>query len=97
MAPSGDEKYDRARQKVEAKIGFFTHLAVFVVINVVFLIVAGEDWLWVTLFWGLGLALHGFGVFFGDSDVIERWKERQIQKEMGRGQPPETPSGGGTA
>jgi hypothetical protein len=97
MAPSGDDKYDRARQKVEAKIGFFTHLAVFVVINVVFLIVAGEDWLWVTLFWGVGLALHGFGVFFGDSDVIERWKERQIQKEMGRGQPPEASSGGGSA
>ena len=94
---STDEQYDRARQRVEAKIGFFGHLAVFVIINVVFLIVAGEDWLWVTLFWGIGLAFHGFGVFFGDSDAMQRWKEHQIQKEMGRGKPPEAPSGGTTA
>jgi len=97
MAQGDDDRYDQARQRVEAKIGFFTHLAVFVVINVVFLIVAGEDWLWVTLFWGLGLAIHGFSVFFGDSEAIQRWKERQIEKEMGRGQPPEGSSGGGTA
>jgi hypothetical protein len=97
MASTDDEQYDRARERVEAKIGFFGHLAVFVIINVVFLIVAGEDWLWVTLFWGIGLAFHGFGVFFGDSDTMQRWKERQIQKEIGRGKPPEPSSGGGAA
>jgi len=97
MASTDDEQYDQARQKVEAKIGFFGHLAVFVIINVVFLIIAGEDWLWVTLFWGLGLAIHGFGVFFGDSDAVQHWKERQIQKEMGRNKPPEASSGGSAA
>jgi hypothetical protein len=95
-ATPDDERYDKARQKVEAKMGFFTHLFTFVVINVVFLIIAGEDWLWVTLFWGLGLAIHAFYVFFGDSDAVTGWKERQIQKEMGRGQakpePPATPT-----
>jgi 2TM domain len=85
-ATPDDERYDKARQKVEAKMGFFTHLFTFVVINVIFLIVAGEDWLWVTLFWGLGLAIHAFYTFFGDSDAVTSWKERQIQKEMGRGQ-----------
>ena len=91
-----DERYDKARQKVEAKMGFFTHLFVFVVVNVVFLIIAGEDWLWVTLFWGIGLAIHAFTTFFGDSDTVTTWKERQIQKEMTRGQakpePPPTES-----
>jgi 2TM domain len=94
MATSDDDRYDQARQRVEAKMGFFWHLAVFVVINVVFLIIAGEDWLWVTLFWGIGLAIHAFGVFFGDSDAIKGWKERQIQKEMERGQRPDASSGG---
>jgi 2TM domain len=84
-ADTSDEQYERARQRVEAKMGFFSHLAVFVVVNVVFLIVAGTDWLWVTLFWGIGLVLHGWRVFFTDSAALADWKERQIQKELGRG------------
>jgi hypothetical protein len=89
MPGTDDERYDQARQKVESKMAFFSHLLVFVIINVIFVIIAGEDWLWVTLFWGFGLAIQGFYTFFGDSDAVSRWKERQIQKEMGRGQPPE--------
>lgn len=89
---SSDDHYDKARQRVEAKIGFLSHLAVFAVINIVFLIVAGADWLWVTLFWGIGLALHGFGVFFQDSSAIADWKERQIQKELDRKQPKPSPA-----
>jgi hypothetical protein len=91
MPATDDERYDRARQKVEAKMGFFTHLLTFVVINVIFIIVAGADWLWVTLFWGLGLAIHAFYTFFGDSDAVTGWKERQIQKELSRGQEPKSP------
>ncbi|MEX2255138.1 MAG: 2TM domain-containing protein [Acidimicrobiia bacterium] len=79
--------YDDARKRVEAKMGFYSHLAVFVVINVVFLIVAGIDWLWVTLFWGIGLVSHGWSVFFASSSRVEGWKEKQIQKELGRGGP----------
>jgi hypothetical protein len=69
-------------------MGFFSHLAVFAVINIVFLIVAGADWLWVTLFWGIGLVLHAWQVFFTDSGHVAAWKERQIEKELGRGQAP---------
>jgi hypothetical protein len=84
---TSDERYDQARKRVEAKMGFFTHLFVFAVINIVFLIVAGADWLWVTLFWGIGLALHGWQVFFSESGAVTAWKEKQIQKELGRDQP----------
>jgi hypothetical protein len=79
-----DERYEAARQRVEARVGFFGHLAVFAVVNIVFLIVAGADWLWVTLFWGIGLALHAWRVFFSGSEKLADWKERQIQKELGR-------------
>jgi len=82
-----DERYEKARQRVEAKMGFFSHLAVYAIVNIVFLIVAGTDWLWVTLFWGIGLALHAWQVFFTDSGRMADWKERQIRKELERGQP----------
>ena len=85
-ADTSDEHYEQARKRVEAKMGFFSHLAVFAVINIVFLIVAGADWLWVTLFWGIGLVLHGWQVFFSDSGAVASWKEKQIQKELGKGE-----------
>lgn len=87
MPATDDERYERARRKVESKMAFFGHLAVFVIINLIFVIIAGEDWLWVTLFWGIGLAVQGFNTFFGDSDALNAWKERQIEKEMQRDQP----------
>jgi 2TM domain len=90
-ADTSDERYEEARKRVEAKMGFFCHLAVFTVINIVFLIVAGVDWLWVTLFWGVGLALHAWKVFFSDSGTIAAWKERQIEKELGKGASPPEP------
>ena len=83
-ADASNERYEQARQRVEAKMGFFANLAVFAVINIIFLIVAGADWLWVTLFWGIGIGFHAWSVFFRDSGKVADWKERQIQKELGR-------------
>jgi hypothetical protein len=90
-ADTSDERYEQARKRVEAKMGFLSHLAVYVVVNVVFLVVAGTDWLWVTLFWGIGIALHAWQVFFADSGAVAEWKEKQIRKELGRGQPASEP------
>ncbi len=85
-----DDAYETAKARVEAKIGFGVHLAVYLVINIIFLIVVGWDFLWATVFWGLGLACHGFATFFKDDPRLRDWKERAITKEMGRdaGNPP---------
>jgi 2TM domain len=83
-AMTDDARYEEARRRVQAKKAFFAHAAVFVLLNVVFLIVAGWSWLWVTLFWGLGLALQAFSTFFSSSDWFKGWEERQIQKELAR-------------
>jgi hypothetical protein len=83
-AMTDDARYEEARRRVQAKKAFFAHAAVFVLLNLVFLIVAGWSWLWVTLFWGLGLALHAFSTFFSSSDWFKGWEERQIQKELAR-------------
>jgi hypothetical protein len=91
-ADAGNERYEQARQRVEAKMGFFANLAVFAVINIIFLIVAGTDWLWVTLFWGFGLGFHAWSVFFRDSGKVAEWKERQIKKELGRADQPDEPT-----
>ncbi len=84
MADEQDQQYKEAKRRVEAKKGFYVHLFFFVVLNVIFLAAVGWDFLWATVFWGLGLVLHGASVFFSGSDWVKRWEHRAIQKELDR-------------
>jgi hypothetical protein len=84
MAVEQDEQYQEAKRRVEAKKGFYIHAFFFVLLNVILLAVVGWGFLWATVFWGLGLALHGFSVFFSASDWVSRWEHRAVQKELDR-------------
>lgn len=79
-----DERYLAAKARVEAKKGFFLHLVMFVVLNVSFLIVVGREFLWATVFWGLGLGAHAASVYLRDSKFVRQWEQRAIQREMTR-------------
>ncbi|HEY4398013.1 MAG TPA: 2TM domain-containing protein [Acidimicrobiia bacterium] len=94
MADQQDQQYREAKRRVEAKKGFYVHLFFFVVLNVIFLAAIGWGFLWVTVFWGLGLVLHGASVFFSGSDWVKRWEHRAIQKELDRQS--DAPSSGNT-
>lgn len=80
------EAYQRAKHRVEAKIGFFIHLAVYIVINLLLIIInltmsAGHIWFkWPLIGWGIGLLFHAVGVFFSTEGM--KIKERLIAKEM---------------
>lgn len=83
--PTQQQKYEDARQRVDSRIGFFVHATVFAVLNLIFLVAIGWDWLWVTLFWGIGLAMHFVAVFIsGPGGALSDYRERAIQKEMSR-------------
>jgi hypothetical protein len=86
MADDQDDRYQEAKRRVDAKKGFYVHAFFFVVLNAIFLAAVGWDFLWVTVFWGLGLVLHGASVFFSGSDWVKRWEHRAIQKELDRQQ-----------
>jgi hypothetical protein len=81
-------EYDRAKCRVEEKLGFVMHLVAYIVINA-FLVVLnhatspGYFWAkWSMLGWGIGLVLHGVGVFIvGDNS---RLKQRLIESELRR-------------
>jgi hypothetical protein len=85
------EAYQRAKKRVEAKIGFYTHLAVYLGVNILLIIInltrSRESlwFFWPLLGWGIGLLFHGLGVFVfsGPSSL----KERMILKEMKKGTP----------
>ena len=71
----GDRK---AKDKTEDIQGFFQHLIVFVVVNVVLILInlissPGSLWFyWVTLFWGIGIAIQAFDAFAIDRRLAER-------------------------
>ena len=71
-----DEVYKRVRAKVEKLFGFYSHLAVYVVVNV---FLSSST---VAVLWGIGLFFHAFGVF--GSRYKERMIEKMVEKEMGQ-------------
>lgn len=80
------EAYEKAKKRVEAKIGFYIHLAVFVGVNLLLIVInlvtaPGHLWFrWPLMGWGIGLFLHGLGVFASfKGDSI---KKRMIEKEI---------------
>jgi hypothetical protein len=80
------EAYEKARKRVEAKIGFYIHLAVYLGVNLLLIIINllnAPHYLWFKwplMGWGIGLFFHGLGVFASfKGDSI---KERMIEKEM---------------
>lgn len=86
------EAYQRAKRRVEAKIGFYIHLAVYVVINCLLIVInftTGAQYLWFKwplIGWGIGLLFHGLGVFVfvGGSDFKERLIEKEMQKQASK-------------
>jgi len=82
------EALERAKARAEAKIGFFKSLGTYVIVNIALLIInllttPEEYWFyWVTIFWGIGVAIHGLKVYLGSSSRISRMKERMIQEEL---------------
>ena len=80
------EAYTNAKRKVEARMSFFTHLAVYLVVMTLLTIlnvtVAGDYfWAkWPMIGWGSGVIVHGLRTFAFDSK--SSLKERLIEKEM---------------
>jgi hypothetical protein len=84
--------YDKAKERVEEKLGFFSHLAAYVVVNLILVIYnltrsPNDLWFyWPLAGWGIGVFFHGMSTFvWGEGSSI---KERMIRKEMERQDPP---------
>jgi len=87
------EAYQRAKKRVEAKIGFYIHLAVYVGVNVLLILInlsKSPEYLWFKwplMGWGIGIFFHGMSVFVFSSGKFEATKEKMIQEEMKKGSP----------
>lgn len=88
-----ERKYMRAKKKVKAIKGFYTHFMVYLAVNAFILLIqvfAGGGWgmllEWhsysTLVFWGIGVAFHAFGVFGMDFIFGTKWEDRKIKEIM---------------
>jgi hypothetical protein len=82
------EAYERAKKRVEAKFGFYIHLSVYIVVNLLLVVInfsTSTQYLWFKwplMGWGVGLFFHALSVFlFSAGSAI---KDQMIEKEMER-------------
>lgn len=79
--------YETAKKRVEAKMGFYVHLAIFVAVNILLIInyttsPQNLSFKWPLIGWGIGILFHALGVFvFSEGSSL---KEQFIKKEMQR-------------
>ena len=82
------EAYEEAKKRVEAKIGFYVHLAVYLGVNVLLIVInltTSPRYLWFIwpLFgWGIGLFFHGMSIFVFSGRKFREPKERMIEEEI---------------
>jgi hypothetical protein len=88
---SDDELKRLARKRAEDKVGFYWHFAIYVVVNLAFVIIwwftggSSGAFSWfvvIMLLWGIGLVAHGGSVFLGSS-LIDRMAEQEFRKLKG--------------
>ena len=82
-----DQIYEQAKKRVEARKAFFTHLAVYVVVNFMLVMIwafasgGGYPWFIFPLGgWGIGLLFHALGTFF----FLQSSDDAAIEKEAAK-------------
>jgi hypothetical protein len=79
-----EEKREAARKRAKAKMDFIRHLAIYVVVMVVLIIINNvtgpgyQWWIWPAAGWGIGILAHFMGTFV----FTGRMEEKLIEKEM---------------
>ena len=86
-----EEKYKIAKERVNKIIGFYTHLSVYVVVNLVLFIIwfindrGGYPWfLWPLGGWGIGIVFNALSVFVFCKMKSGGWEQRKIKEIMSK-------------
>jgi hypothetical protein len=83
---STDEEYNSAYKKVKRIKGFYSHLRIYLIINVLIITEGISNWhtYSTAIFWGIGLLAHGLSVFGRDLFFGTDWEEKKIQEFMNK-------------
>jgi hypothetical protein len=91
MGYTEEEIYRKAKKKVRAKKGFYSHLGVYFTLFLFFFIMNilnydGDLWFFYPMLpWGLSIAIHYLSVFgLPGGKMSSKWEEEEMEKEMNR-------------
>ncbi|NCF69941.1 MAG: hypothetical protein GWP61_28685 [Chloroflexi bacterium] len=84
-----NEAYKRAQDRVEAKLAFYKHLATYVAVNILLIIInllatPETIWfIWPLLGWGIAIVIQAIRVFVfpTESSLKARMIEKEIEKQ----------------
>ena len=85
---SEEDKYIKAKKKVENIKGFYGNLVAFILVNAVLIFInlyTSPSYLWFfwpLLWWGIGVLIHGLKVFDLLPSLGKDWEERKIKEFM---------------
>jgi hypothetical protein len=83
-----EHKYQNAKKRVQAIKEFYTHLTVYVLVNLLLFTInmlTSPDNLWFfwpLMGWGIAVALHALRVFGSGGRLGAEWEERKIKELM---------------
>lgn len=88
-----EDKYADAQRKVKRLKGFYTHLIVYIVINIMIVFInirdldAGESYFkienfFTAFFWGIGILAHALSTFMPNWIFGRNWEEKKIKELM---------------
>ena len=83
-----ETRYQKAKERVETIKGFYIHLIVYVLVNLMLFTInmiaspGGLWFIWPLMGWGIAIVLHAVGVFFGT--LGSGWEEKKIAELMNK-------------
>jgi hypothetical protein len=99
---TNDDSFNAAYRKVKKIKGFYSHLRIYLIVNVIIIVSnLNRDFIgdyfhlnglfdWHTystaIYWGIALLIHAFTVFGPDIFFNKDWEEKKIQKYMNKEQ-----------
>lgn len=98
MENLNEEKYARAQKRVKDIKDFYSHLVVYLVVNLLLILaqmgifreglagvkfeIPSFTYFTTPFFWGIGLFFHGLHAFKHKLGIFKSWEERKIKEYM---------------
>ena len=88
-----EDKYAEAQKKVKKLKGFYSHLMIYVLVNILIIFLninnlsPGESYFkienfFTAFFWGIGILFHGLSVFGSNIFFGKNWEDKKIKEFM---------------